>query len=144
MYQFTFLENVAVADAAFEATGDSPSELFLAAAEAVIETMVDRRTVSAGLERTIEQEEDDLDTLLFGWLSQIVFLKDAEALVFCDVTVTVDRGQGESWRLRGTLRGEAIDQARHELRADVKAVTKHLYGVSQKNGRWFARVVLDI
>ena len=35
--RFTFLEDVALADAAFEASGDSPSELILAATQAVIE-----------------------------------------------------------------------------------------------------------
>ena len=60
--------------------------------------------------------------------------------VTADVAPT-DRGR---WRLRGTLTGEPIDPSRHELRADVKAVTKHLYQVRQENGRWVARVVLDI
>lgn len=142
-HEFTFLEDVALADAAFEATGDSPSELFLAAAEAVIETMVDRHTVSAAMQRIVQQQEDDIETLLFDWLSQIVFLKDAEGLVFREAAVEVDRRQGK-WQLRGTLSGEAINPARHELRADVKAVTKHLYEVKQKDGRWYARVVLDI
>jgi SHS2 domain-containing protein len=144
MHQFAFLEDVAVADAAFEATGDSPSELFVGAAEAVIETMVDRQTVSGKLERAIERQDEDLGALLFDWLSDIVYLKDAEGLVFREATATVDGPRDGKWRLRGRVTGETINPARHELRADVKAVTKHLYEVGQKNGRWHARVVLDI
>jgi SHS2 domain-containing protein len=144
MRQFTFLEHIAVADAAFEAVGDSPSELFVAAGEAVIETMVNRQTVSANVQREVDREEDDLASLLFEWLSQIVFLKDAEGLMFRDAEARVNQGSDGTWRLRGRLSGEAIDPGRHELRADVKAVTKHLYEVAQRDGRWHARVVLDI
>jgi SHS2 domain-containing protein len=144
MRQFIFLENVAVADAAFDATGDSPSELFVAAGEAVIETMVDRQTVSPALQRDITLEDEELGSLLFDWLSQIVFLKDAEGLMFRDAEATVEQASDGKWHLCGRLAGEALDPDRHELRADVKAVTKHLYEVGQTNGRWHARVVLDI
>lgn len=143
--QFRFLEDVALADAAFEAYGDTPSELFVAAAQAVIETLANPTTVAATWRRVIEHQAPDLATLLFDWLSDLVYLKDAEGVVFREATAIVseDRPHG-GWNVRGTLTGEPIDQARHELRADVKAVTKHLYEVRQKEDRWVARVVLDI
>ncbi len=143
--EFRFLEDIALADCAFEASGESPSELFQAAAQAVIETMVNPATVSASKTQTIERKDSDLATLLFDWLTDIVYLKDAQALVFREATAVVrqDPALGD-WQLQGTLIGEPIDQSRHELRADVKAVTKHLYEVQQEGGRWVARVVLDI
>ena len=142
---FRFLEEVALADTAFEASGDSPTELFLAAAQAVIETIANPKTVQARWERVIERTDPELASLLFDWLSDIVFLKDAEGVVFREMTAIVseDRPHG-GWRLRGTLTGEPIDPSRHELHNDVKAVTKHLYEVRQQDGRWIARVVLDI
>lgn len=142
---FRFLEQVALADSAFEASGDSPTELFLAAGQAVIETMANPATVSARWERVIERTDPELADLLFDWLSDMVFLKDAEGVVFREATavVTEDRPHG-GWRLLGTLTGEPIDPGRHELHNDVKAVTKHLYEVRQQDGRWIARVVLDI
>jgi SHS2 domain-containing protein len=147
--QFRFLEDVALADAAFDADGESPSELFTAAARAVIETMVNPGTVSARVTHDVTLQAPDIETLLFDWLSQIVFLKDAKQLVVRDVTAVVAQtrpgdGRPGEWSLDATLTGEPIDQRRHELRADVKAVTKHLYQVRQEGGRWFARVVLDI
>jgi SHS2 domain-containing protein len=147
--EFRFLEDVALADTAFEAFGDSPSELFLAAAQAVIETMVNPSTVSARWRRAIEHQAPDIASLLFDWLSDLVYLKDAEGVVFREATavVTEDRPHG-GWKLRGVLTGELIDPARHELRSDVKAVTKHLYEVrrdgDREGERWTARVVLDV
>jgi SHS2 domain-containing protein len=142
--QYRILEDIALADSAFEASGDTPSELFLAAGRAVIETMVNPATVRPLSQRRMERQASDLPGLLFDWLSDIVFLKDAEGVVFHKATVSVTRAEDGSWLLQGQLTGEPIDPAWHELRADVKAVTKHLYEVRETNGRWVARVVLDI
>jgi protein archease len=142
---FRFLEDVALADAAFEATGDSLSELFTAAAGAVIETMVNPSSVGSRFERDIEHTEEDPASLLFDWLSDLVYLKDAEGVLFHTAFATVTReAPSGRWRLRGRLIGEPIDPDRHELRADIKAVTKHLYEVRQEDSRWRAKVVLDI
>lgn len=142
---FHFLEDIALADCAFEASGATPSELFQAAAQAVIETMANPDMVSPSWSHTVEQEDPDLGTLLFDWLSEIVYLKDAKGVVFAEVTTDVRHDSDRKvWKLRGTVSGEPIDQARHELRADIKAVTKHLYEVKQDGNRWTARVVLDI
>lgn len=142
---FRFLEDIALADSAFEAHGDTPSELFRAAAQAVIETMVDPRTVLPTLTRTVVRRDRSLEELLFDWLADIVYLKDAEALVFqrADCAVTHEPADGE-WRLEGTLAGEPIAPARHGLRADVKAITKHRYAVRQDDRGWTATVVMDI
>jgi SHS2 domain-containing protein len=145
MAPFKFLEDVALADAAFEATGGSPSELFQAAAQAVIETMGNPATITPRWHKAIERQAPELSALLFDWLCDIVYLKDAEGVLFHGATTAIsqDRASGD-WHLHGVVSGEPIDPARHELRADVKAVTKHLYDVRQDGSRWIARVVLDI
>ena len=142
--QFRFLDDVALADSAFEASGESASELFVAAANAVIETMVNPDTVNPVRTWQLDRREDNLEALLFEWLSHIVYLKDAEGILFRDAEAHVTQLPSGSWELKGRLRGEAIDSNHHELHADVKAVTKHLYRVQQAEHRWTARVVLDI
>jgi len=142
---FRFLEDIALADSAFEARGGTPSELFTASAMAVIETLADPRTVAAALTRTVSRHDRSLANLLFDWLGDIVYLKDAEALVFREAACTVSADQpGGEWRLEGRLTGAPIDAARQDLRADIKAITKHRYEVRQDNGDWVATVVMDI
>ena len=142
---FRFLEDVALADCAFEATGDSLSELFEAAAWAVVETMVDPATVQPRWQKTIYRRSTTLEDLLFEWVSEFGYLKDLEGVVFHGVTATVDQVESQgAWTLHGTLTGEPVDMQRHELRADVKAVTKHLYELRQEGTRWIARIVLDV
>ena len=84
-------------------------------------------------------------SLLFDWLEELVYLKDAHGVVFHDATLTLDRASDSAaCRLHGWVYGEPVDPARQELRSDVKGVTKHLYEVKQADGGWKARVVLDV
>lgn len=144
-YQFRFLEHIALADCAFEVQGDTLSDVFMAAGQAVVEVMVNPSTVSTNWQRDIALQDEDIAALLFDWLSTIVFLKDAEGVVFRETVARVQRDKDDQhWIVEGKLLGEPIDSVRHELRADVKAVTKHLYELKQEEGHWAARVVLDI
>ncbi|HKN86677.1 MAG TPA: archease [Nitrospiraceae bacterium] len=142
---FRILEDIAIADVAFEATGNNLSELFVAAAEAVIDIVANPTTVAKTWHCRIERENDQVADLLFDWLSEMVYLKDAEGVVFCEAMASVVHDSvHRCWRLHGNLNGETIDPSRHELRSDVKAVTRHLYAVWENKEQWMARVVLDI
>jgi SHS2 domain-containing protein len=46
--------------------------------------------------------------------------------------------------LKATIAGEPLDDARHQQRADVKAVTLHGFSVEKPDDNWKARVLLDI
>ena len=140
---FQFLEDVALADLAFDAEGDSVPEVFEAASNAVMEAMADPTTVGATWERCVEHVEADLAELLFEWLSDFVYWKDAAGVVFSRAVILVTR-EGSQWKLAGTLVGEPVNQATQVLRNDVKGVTKHLYRLHQDSGRWRVRVVLDV
>lgn len=142
---YKFLEDIALADAAFEATGDSPSELFQAASQALIDTLANPFTIAPRWERAITRRDPDLSALLFDWLSDLVYLKDAEGVVFHEARVTLTRDViSREWQLNATLTGAPVNPVSQELHADVKGVTKHLYHLTQEGTRWTARVVLDI
>lgn len=143
--EFKFLEDIALADAAFEARGDSPAELFMAAAQALIHVMVNPATVRGNWSRGVSLKEEELDSLLFEWLSLIVFLKDAEGMMLSHTSVTVcGPSTSNGWTLDGTMQGEPINLARHELGTDVKGITKHQFEVEEEDGWWVARVVVDV
>lgn len=142
-WTFRFLEDIALADIAFEAEGESVEEVFRGATQALLESMANPATVSEGWERTIERNDVDPSALLFDWLSDVVYWKDAAGVVYRAAPLTVTR-EGEVWLLRARLIGAPVDQQTQELHADVKGVTKHLYRMSQETGRWKALVVLDI
>lgn len=140
---FQFLDDVALADLAFDAEGDSVQEMFEAASNAVMEAMADPTTVGATWEHRVEHTGPDLAELLFDWLSDFVYWKDAAGVVFSRVVISLTQ-VGAEWTLAGTLIGEPVNQVTQVLRNDVKGVTKHLYRLHHENGRWRVRVVLDV
>jgi SHS2 domain-containing protein len=142
-WTFRFLEDIALADIAFEAEGESVEEVFRGATQALLESMVNPATVSGGWERAIERSNVDPSALLFDWLSEVVYWKDAAGVVFREAPLTLTR-EGDVWLLRARLIGAPVDQQAQELHADVKGVTKHLYELTQTGSCWKVRVVLDV
>jgi len=140
---YTFLENVVLSDMAFEAKGDTPAELFQAAAQALFEGMANTRRLRPRIRKEIRLRNTQIDQLMYDWLSELIYLKDKEGLLFREFSVELS--QNSEWNLTATVRGERIDPKRHSLRSDAKAVTYHQFEVVQtETGGWKARVVVDI
>jgi len=135
------LPKVALADVAFRAAAPSPSSLFEVCAGALTDVMVDRRSLRLGVARELDLKAEDMDGLLYDFLTQLIIMKDVDSLLFKRFAVKVTR-DGRSLSCR--LEGEPIDRERHDLRNDVKAVTMYMFGVKKKGERWTATVVLDI
>jgi SHS2 domain-containing protein len=140
---YRFLSNIALADIAFVARGDTLQSLFESSARALTEVMVDRRTVVGRVARTVELTSPSVDRLLYDFLTELIVIKDVDSLLFKDFKVTLSLGKEK--RVTCEMNGEEIARERHALRNDVKAVTMHMFGVKKvKGGRWEATVVLDI
>ncbi len=142
MEEFIFLDDIATADVAIESRGDTPEELFSASARATFEVMVDTGDVQPEIKKVIHLENSEIDGLLFDWLAEIIYLKDSEAMVFCKFEIKIKKDK--DYYLDAEIYGEEINQSRHELRCDVKAITFHLFEVYEKDRKWIARFILDI
>jgi SHS2 domain-containing protein len=142
-WTFRFLEDIALADIGFEAEGESVEEVFRGATQAILETMANPYSVSGGWEREIERSDEDSSALLFDWLSEVVYWKDAAGVVFREAPLTLTRERAV-WQLQARLIGAPVDHQTQELHADVKRVTKHLYELKQTGSCWNVRVVLDV
>src|SRR6516165_8379774 len=79
---YHYLEEIGTADIAFEATGRDLPELFSDAADATTNVMIDNIDAIQSREtRQIKVSNDKLDMLLFDFLQELIFLKDAERLL---------------------------------------------------------------
>ncbi len=139
---YRYLEDIATGDAAFEASGRTLEELLKEAAIATFEVMVDTRDVEARITREVELKNETVDGLLFDWLSELVYLKDADAVLFCKFNVNIKKN--DAYELKADASGDNISPKKHRLRSDVKAVTYHLFEVKKTGEYWTARVILDI
>jgi len=142
MGQYRILDDVALADCAIGVEGRDLDDLFETAAAALLELMVDPATVDVTVDRHLALEADALDLLLYDWLSELIFLKDRDRLVFPRSAVEI-RGIGP-FHLAADVAGGIIDPERTDRRSDPKAVTLHQFALERAPDGWRARVVIDI
>lgn len=141
---YKFLEDISIADVAFEAQGKTLEELFKEAALAVTNTMVkDVRAIEQKTSKSIEVGAGDVEMLLFQFLQELIFYKDAELLLFSRFDLAIEQ-KNSTWHLRGKAHGEEISPGRHELLVDVKAVSLHNFKVEETSRGWQATVIIDV
>ena len=141
---YRYLEDIATADAAFEAWGATREEMFAAAADALANVMVARlSTIEPVHEIEIRLEHTELDLLLFAFLQELIYLKDARQLLLRAPSPAIIE-INSTLSLHAMARGEEIDLERHVMIVDVKAVTLHRFLVEHRAGAWRATVILDI
>lgn len=137
---YKYVEDVAVADIAFEATGKSVEEMFESAAIATQEIMVDLKTVKPVQKKHIKLSAKNIETLLHDFLEELVYLKDAEHLILTKFKIGITIGVKCSLICEAS--GDKIDYKKQDLKCDIKAITHHMFKVEK--GPWKCFVVVDI
>nr|HML26860.1 archease [Methanomethylovorans sp.] len=105
--------------------------------------MIDTSTVSNTLSQDIDLTAEDLDGLLFDWLSEFLFLMDAENLIFGDFRVRSIEQEDGRFHLTATVYGEYIDLPRHVFDTEVKAATYNDIQVQRSADGWVLRATVD-
>lgn len=140
---YKFLEDIAIADVAFEATGKTLEELFESAALAVTNTQVKvLDSVAHKVAKNISVESDAVEMLLFNFIQELIFYKDAELLLFSKFDIKIS--QNKKYKLKAKAYGERIDMKKHELLVDVKAMSLHNFKVEKIKSGWKSNVILDV
>jgi SHS2 domain-containing protein len=141
---YEFLEDVATADIAFKAWGKDLEEMFIAAADATMNVMVEELdSIQPRERREFKLENDALDMLLFNFLQELIYYKDAEKLLLRVNQVEIKR-KDQHQILETMAVGEKLDPNRHRTRVDVKAVTLHRFHLEKTDQGWEVFVILDI
>jgi protein archease len=138
MEPFRILEHTA--DVGFEAIGATREEVFANSARALFHLIVDLETIGPRQETNLSVEGSDPAALLVNWLSELLYLHDAEGWLFSDFVV---RLTGEKF-LAATARGEKFDTTRHQAKMMVKAITYHQLSLQRTAEGWRAQVYVDI
>ncbi len=142
MEEYFFLDDIATADVAIESRGDTLEELFTASAMATFEVMADISSIQSKTTKALHLEHSEIDGLLFDWLAELIYLKDSEFMLFSKYDIKITKNT--NYQLDAEILGEEINQSKHDLRCDVKAITFHLFEVYEKDGKWISRFILDI
>ncbi|HZY05620.1 MAG TPA: archease [Anaeromyxobacteraceae bacterium] len=117
---------------------EAPSlpDLFAEAGKALAEAMGAPEGEGVPVEKRIEVEASDRDALLVDWLNELVFLAEAEKMIFREFRVELP----SEGRLLALARGARVER----LRNPVKAATYHALAITARPQGFVATVVLDV
>jgi SHS2 domain-containing protein len=90
--------------------------------------------------REVRAQADSPERLLVAWINECLYVHEIEGFAVrrVDVDTCTDTF------VHGTLHGEEIDSARHQLGTVVKAATLHQVAVTEVAGRQEVRVIVDV
>jgi SHS2 domain-containing protein len=141
---YRYLDDVAIADVAFEAEGKTLGELLESSALALTNIMIGNpESLEPNATRRFEVTAENPEMLLYHFLQELIFYKDAERLLFSKFELVVEKKM-PTWRLRVTALGDELSQEIHELLADAKAVSFHNFSVRKTSDGWRADVIVDV
>jgi len=118
------------ADVGIRAYGASINQAFANAAKALFSLITELDSVDEVLHRDIELVAPDQESLLVEWLNELIYLFDAENIIFKRFDIT----RLNSTRLKARGYGEKVDSSKHKLKIGVKAATYHMLKVDKTNG----------
>ena len=138
------LPELTTADIAYEIYGKNLNELFENSALALFNTMCNLKKVKQKIKKIIKLKNENSQDLLFDFIEELIFLKDSKYILFSKFKVKIKNNE-----LQAECFGENINQAKHQLKVDVKAITYHKFELKKMQGHrgrnpYIATMVLDI
>ena len=126
------------ADVRFRVRGRTLAGAFAEAARAVCETMAPNCTPS-GIVRRVEVEAADPESLLADFLSEILYLSDAESIAFCSFEVEI-----EGTRLTALCRGEEFRREKHGGGAEIKGISYSGLSLYREGESYVLEIIADV
>ena len=139
MVDFRVLEHTA--DVGFEAFGASREDVFRNAGRALMSLVVPLESVRPARRIPVAARAAGPEDLLVNWLSEILYLQDAEGWLFSEFESVRGRGDAAS----GLGVGGRFERGRHQVNLLVKAITYYQLALEERpGGGWRAQVYVDI
>ena len=120
--------------------GADVKEVFVNAANAMTDLMVEGDMGGKGAKRQITIEGEDYSDLMVRWLGEILYLFDAEHLLANGIVIK----SINPTRLLAELILTRLKKAQHQILREIKAVTYHQISVQRVHDGWEARIIFDI
>ena len=141
MERYEYLEHTG--DIGIRAYGGSLEELFINAAQGLLEAIADLGTVGTTTQAEIEVSAESLAELMVAWLDELNFRHEVEEIFFRQVEI---REISEApYRLVAIAYGEPVDFTKHVVYTEIKSITYHQLIVERTpDDRWMAQVIFDL
>jgi SHS2 domain-containing protein len=126
------------ADLRFRVTGRTLADAFAGAAMAVCGTMAPGCT-PGDVVRRVEISAEDTEELLADFLSELLYLADAESLAFCSFEVGI-----EGNRLTALCRGEEFRREKHGGGEEIKGISYSGLAIYKEGESYILEFIADV
>ena len=128
------------ADVGIIAYGADLKQLFSNAALALFSLVTEPESIRQELQRDVKIISEDKGSLLVEWLNELIYLFDAEHILFSRFDIERLTNDG----LKASCYGENVDPLRHKIRIGVKAATYHMLKIDKDSNGYRVQIILDI
>ncbi len=128
------------ADLGLRAFGETREELFINAARALFDQIVDREKVETPLCRSLTVEAPNEEELLVRFLSELLYLFAGEEFLPGKFKIK----KMDDRHLQADIGGEKFTPSHHQLKTEIKAVTYHNLKINHDKTGWKAEVLFDV
>jgi SHS2 domain-containing protein len=147
---FEIVEGLTSADIALRLWGNSIEDVMHQAAAALLAVLLENpNSVQEQSERELAVEAESEEMLLYRFLDELVFLKDAKKMLVMPKQLAVlpgleDLAGKKGIVLRGVFLVDYINHSRHRFNVDIKAITMHGLSFAKRESGYEAHVVVDV
>jgi SHS2 domain-containing protein len=142
MGKYTQIDHTA--DIAISVEGHDEEDLFRTAARAWREAVLADSSNTAVGRKNISLSDDSLDELLVDFLNELNYLLFTRRWIPADfnrIKIVQEKG---TYHLDAIVTGEPLDEKRHHIQVEIKAVTYHQMRIERKGNLFKTMVVFDI
>jgi SHS2 domain-containing protein len=140
--KFNFIDHTA--DIAVEVEGNTIEDLFVASAFAWQESVIEKDEIKLSDTREINIEELSYEELLVCFLDELNFLLLTKKWIPGRINKIEIKKRGDKFILTADVSGENVDEKKHHLKVEIKAVTFHQMEIRKVNNEYFTRIIFDI
>jgi len=135
--KFKYLEHTA--DIKFRAYGKNLEKVFINSALAMKNSLIKKR-IKKRVEKKIKVKGKDLESLMYNFLEEILFLLDTEFFILSKIKkIKINE---KKFELEAELVGDLVHK--YEFGVDIKAITYNEMFVKREGNKWISQVVLDV
>ena len=129
-----------VSDIGLRIYGSSFGDLLENAGLALFDQMADLSKVSAVETVEVSAEGDTVEELFMAWLRELLYMFHGKGYLLKEFEIK----EVSNGLVKGIVKGERIDPEKHVLHGEVKGATYHKLEVKEIDGKWEAKVILDV
>lgn len=138
MKKYDLIEHTA--DIGIKAYGRSLQELFENAAFGLFEIIADLENVKPKERFEITLDEENKEELFVAWLRELLYKFSTNQILFNNFVIR----ELTDTKLNAFAWGEKMDKSKHNIKAEVKAVTYHGLKLEKSQTGWQTEVIFDV